>query len=72
MANEQITLHKSADRKAEAWVDGDAIIIAESEAYTPHGHSRRKWAEQRIALSKEEIAKLAQWAAGAQDRSVER
>lgn len=47
-------------RELKTVVEGDTIILIEREAYLPRGHSRRKWTEQRVGITKEELRGIAE------------
>jgi hypothetical protein len=51
---------KEVNRSLYAHVQEDGkILLVENEGYVPIGYSRRKWDQQRILLTIDEIKKLA-------------
>lgn len=47
------------DRKIRFIIHDEGVVIIEETAYVPTGAGRRKWAEDRVALTREEVARLA-------------
>jgi hypothetical protein len=50
---------KSKDRVLRVGADGDDLVLIERIAYLPKGFSKRKWDEQRVLITRNELKKLA-------------
>jgi len=51
---------KTPNRQFHSFQDDHMIILVEKTAHTPPGHFRRKWIEDRIAITLEELQTLAE------------
>jgi hypothetical protein len=57
----EVTITKTDRRVLRSRVDGDYVLIAESESWErPVPGKRRKWSVDKVAVTLEELKKIAQ------------